>query len=122
MRSITLLGILTLLAAAPVLNGGPVGGGVLEHFEKRSQWKTTMKFRGGEKATVFARAASPESKVKLHVTISDTDGKTIIEAAGKNPPSASMVAVFWYPPRDAEYHIEVKTADSEPATCYVTIK
>ena len=121
MRLIALVGVVILLASAPVIDGGPVGGGMLEKVEK-SPWKVTMKFRGGEKATVLARAGSPDSKAKLHLTISDANGKTIVEAAGKNPPSAGMVAVFWYPPRDGDYHIELKTADNEPTTCYVTIK
>ena len=121
MRSASLLGIALVLTSAPLLDGGPVGGGLLEKVEK-SPWKVTMKFRGGEKATVLARAAAPESKTKLHVTISDAHGKTIVEASGKNPPSASMVAVFWYPPRDAEYTIAIKNLSEGANKCWVAMR
>jgi hypothetical protein len=121
MRLISIAGMVFAFACTPMLSGGPTNGGVLEKIEK-SPWKVTFKFRAGEKATVLARAASPESKTKLAVTVFDMAGKVIVEATGKNPPSASMVAVYWYPPREAEYQIEVKSADNEPTVCYVTIK
>jgi hypothetical protein len=123
MRSIVLLGLMSLLALAPIGWSGPVREGSLERLPDLGDhpWRTTKRFLAGERAVVLARGREKSTAI-LHVTITDSTGKVVTQANGKSPPNSAMVAVFWYPPREGDYTIEVRNTDSEPAGVFVTIK
>jgi hypothetical protein len=120
MRTLALFCLMSLLALAPIGLSGPMPYGALERA-KVGDWKKTMRFRGGERATVLARG-NDNSPANLQLTITDAAGNVVTQTQGKNPPNAAMVAAFWYPPRDGEYTIEVRNSGSEVSPIFVTIK
>jgi hypothetical protein len=122
MRSIFVLGPLLLLAAAAIGVGGPVTGVSFQKKEiDENPWIQTRRFTGGERAAVLVRGSN-HAGAGLHLTVHDANGKLVAEDKGKDPPVPDMVAVFWYPPRDAEYRIEIRNLDSRANECYITVK
>jgi hypothetical protein len=121
MRKTILIGVISLLALAPFGHSGPISGGFLESFrEGERSLRKTVRFRGGEKAVVLARGRDDSSAV-LSIKIYDSKNNVVAQTTGKSPPSSSMVAVFWYPPRDEDYTIDVTNSDKAQSV-FVTIK
>lgn len=122
MRTIALIVFVSLLALAPFAQTGPMSGGFLEGFQKGERAiKKTARFRGGEKAMVLARGLD-DSTATLQITVTDSKSRIVAQTTGKNPPGASVVAVFWYPPRDEDYTIDVANTDASPVSVFVTVK
>ncbi len=122
MRSIFVLVPVFLLAAASIGAGGPVAGVWFQRKEIASEpWTLTKRFKGSERAVVLVRGSN-HAGAGLHLTVHDADGKLVTEEKGKDPPVPDMVAVFWYPPRDGDYRIEIRNLDARANECYITIK
>ena len=122
MRYTLILSSLMLLFLAPLGAGGPTGGGFFKEVEiGQTPWQDKKRFRAGERAAVLVRGTN-HTGPGVQVSVFDADGKIVVEVKGKNPPVPDMVAAFWYPPREADYKIEIKNLDSRVNTCYVTIK
>jgi len=121
MQRTSILGAVFLLLVASHGAGGPINGGFFQIKELGSEpLKLSQRFRGGERAAVLVRGQKPAA-VKLHVKVFDSKDQLVAEDIGKDPPVAGMVAVFWYPPRDAEFRIEIRNL-AAPLECYITIK
>jgi hypothetical protein len=76
-----------------------------------------LTFRGGERACVIARG-DHKPVVALDVTVYDKDGAEV----AKDASSKDFVAVFWVPPRTAEYRIVVRNHGVEYNDVYVVFK
>jgi hypothetical protein len=121
MRKLSFLALLFLLSAAPIGDGAPIAGVFAKEVEIGPEpWKQVKRFRGGERAAVLV-AGKGKMPPPVHVAVYDDNGKIVAEEKGRAP-SGFMVAVAWYPARDADYRIEIRTLDSRENKCYVTIK
>lgn len=122
MRRILAFVSLLFLVLAPMGAGAPLTGAWFMAEEIGSEpFKKTTRFRGGERAVVLVAGKNHET-ARLHLAIYDVHGKLVAEDTGKDPPVGDMVGVIWYPPRDADYRIEIKNLDSRANRCFVTIK
>ena len=84
------------------------------------QFSEKKTFRGGERACVFV-IGDHQPVVELTVTIYDAAGKVVAQDKGQGA-AADFVAAIWYPPRTAEYRIEVLSPGKEFNKCYIAIK
>jgi hypothetical protein len=122
MRICVVIGSVLLLAFASIGAGGPVTGGWFDELKIGSKsWTDTKRFRANERASVLVRG-NANSKSAMQISVYDSKGTLVVEEKGKFPPVADMLAVFWYPPREAEYKIEIKNLGTGENSCYVTIK
>lgn len=103
---------------------GPITGG----FAKQEKigtgsdaWKTTQRFRGGERAAVLV-ANKSEAAARFHIAVYDAKGNLVVEDKNQESSKEDLVSVFWYPPRDAEYRVEIKNLDGRTNACFVTFK
>jgi hypothetical protein len=68
----------------------------------------TVTFRGGERACVIVRG-DHKPLVPLDVTVFDKDGAVV----ARDESERDFLAVFWVPPRTAEYRIVVRNKGKE---------
>src|SRR5688572_13485812 len=107
MRSIVLLGLLSLVTLVPIGVGAPVGDSLGKREEVGGDAvRKTIRFRGGERACVLA-IGDHDPVVDIQVSVFDEKGNLVAEEKGNGTPVSDFVAVVWYPPRDADYRIEV---------------
>jgi hypothetical protein len=105
--------------------GRPLDGLYAKKTEVLSEgWTVTKRFRGGERASVQVIRLGGDSYVETTVSVKIYDEKNnlVAEDRGRQVPAKDMVAVFWYPPRDAAYRIEVRNAESIPTRYFVAIR
>ncbi len=108
---------------------GPVEGSLGASVEvgHGQPWKATLKFRGGVRACAIAWARQPRG-APVSVEVRDAKDKVIgrdnpREAAGKDDaPGSDIATVIWYPPRDGEYTILVRTYGDKAAETWIAIK
>ena len=123
MRSaVTLTAFLLLVSCS---RGGPENGAQASFQELPSggPWKQTIRFRGGERACVFAkghleRSAGNDASGVLRIAIYDAAGKLVVS----NPDTLGYAVVFWYPPRTADYEIQIHNSSGQEKRVYVCIK
>ncbi len=121
MRNLSFLALLFLLGTGPIGDGAPITGVFAKDVEIGPEpWKQVKRFRGGERAAVLV-AGKGKMPPPIQLTVYDDSGKVVAEEKGQNP-SGFMVAVVWYPARDADYRLEIRTLDSRVNKCFVTIK
>ncbi|MCI0683894.1 MAG: hypothetical protein L0Y71_17445 [Gemmataceae bacterium] len=112
-----------IVAGASWGHGGPVDGQVAGDHRigpgksEPAAKEFTLVFRGGERACVTARG-DHNPVVPLDVTVYDKDG---VEVA-KDASNKDYVAIFWTPPRTAEYRIVVRNHGVEYNDVYVVFK
>jgi hypothetical protein len=121
MRRILFLTLFALLAAVPFGVGSPTTGTVSDYFDVgATAWTTTKTFAAGERACVMAIGDHKET-VNLEVNIYQKDTLIASDKTG-NTLVGDFVGVIWYPPRDGEYRIEVRTSGTRTNKCYIAIK
>jgi hypothetical protein len=105
-------------------HGGPVDGPFARNYEigamtgdEPTPKDFIMKFRGGERACVIARG-DHKPVVGLDLTIYDATGTEV----ARDESAKDFVAVFWVPPRTAEYRIVVRNHGREYNDVYVVFK
>ncbi len=126
MARFTLLVLAGLLAFVPFGSGSPLDGGVSNEVEIGGERTFTIKksFRANERAAVLALVQSQvedTSKVNLSIGIYQK-GTLIAEDKAAESSRFEFAAVFWYPPRDGEYLIEVRNNSTLPVPCWVAVK
>jgi hypothetical protein len=125
MRSIAALTSLIVLILAAVLVGPSLEGAPIEAvFAKGVKvpaegWITTMRFRGGERASVQVAPGAEGGSSPVEITVHDAKGNKIASDKGR-PTSPDFAVVFWYPPRDGEYKITISSVN--PDVYYVVIQ
>jgi hypothetical protein len=82
----------------------------------------TKRFRSGERASVQAVHTEKKQKTTVHIAVYDSKDNLVAEDTGRDPPSSDMVAVIWYPPRDAEYRIVIRNMERAAARYFVSIR
>jgi hypothetical protein len=74
-------------------------------------------FHGGERACVIVKG-DHKPVVDLRLSVYDKKGNLVAKDEG----GGDYVAAIWYPPRDAEYRIEIFNPGKEYNDCYVSFK
>ena len=123
MRTFAALLTFCFLILVPIGESAPIAGGGAK-FEKVGavSWTSTIRFRGGERATVLV-ANKDSDKGHFHVLVFDAKTNVLVaEDKNKEASKEDMVGVIWYPARDADYRIEIKNLEPAINSCYVTIK
>jgi hypothetical protein len=111
--------LLMIGVLGPALYSAPVDGVIAKQLEVPANgWTATMRFRGGERASVQI-APLQGTKGSIEITVHDAKGNKIAEDKGR-PDSPDFAAVFWYPPRDGEYRITITSTRAD--TFYVAIR
>jgi hypothetical protein len=119
------------LAGVSVGHAGPVDGtrGSYETISAGSvvggemvpgQYSVQKTFRAGERACVLV-IGDHKPVVDLTVTIYDAAGQVVVQDRGKGG-TGDFVAAIWYPPRTADYRIEVLSPGTDFNKCYIAIK
>ena len=122
MRHILMLALVACLAFAPIGVGSPIDGSTaLDGELKDDVWSTARMFRGGQRASVIV-IGSRENAANIELTVRDAKGKLIVEDKANGGLAGTIVAVLWYPPRDAEYRIEVRQPGAQNREFYCAIK
>ncbi|MSQ93461.1 MAG: hypothetical protein EXR98_02770 [Gemmataceae bacterium] len=123
MRRILGVTMFALAAVVPFGVGAPTIGSWSDYVEVGSQsWTTTKSFRGGERACVLVIGDHKE-EVQLEVTIHDVaKGTTVAADKTANKLVGDYVGVIWYPPRDGDYRIDVRSSGGSLNKCYIAIK
>jgi len=117
------MAVFAIVTLVPFGVGSPVDGTYGKKNEISSQpWRMTRTFQGGERASVFALGDRSEDEMigKIHVKVFDSKGTLVAEDQGNSNLVGDFAGVVWYPPRTAEYRIEVHSA--RPNEVYVAIK
>ncbi len=110
------------LAFVSICAAGPLSGGFATQEKVGGDpWKTTQRFRGGERAAVLVANKSDKSS-HFHITIYDAKGNLVAEDKNPEPSQEDLVSVFWYPPRDGEYRVEIRNLEGRINGCFVTFK
>lgn len=73
-------------------------------------------FRGGQRACVIVEG-DHKPVVDLKVEVFDKAGNLVARDEG-----GDFVSAIWYPPRDAEYRIQIHNSGEEYNDCYVVLK
>lgn len=111
-----------LLSASWRAHSAPINGSMSAEPKIGAEpWSQMIGFRGGERAAVLAIADHLAPDDKLHVAVYDTKGKLIAENTGSDS-SGNFAGVVWYPPRDAEYKIEVSHGGQGVTKAYIAVK
>ena len=120
MRRLAFLVLASLSICTPFGVGSPIDGTTSQSARLTDDtWTTKRLFRGGERACVLA-IGSQRDPGKLQVTVHDEKGNVVAEERAGDSLSGNIVAVMWYPPRDGEYRISVRSPGA--SDCYVAIK
>jgi hypothetical protein len=110
MRRCAVIAVLAMSTLVPFGAGSPINGTYSDKNEILSQpWQTTRTFQGGERASVIALGNRADNELigKISIKILDAKGNLVVEDNGSNNLTGDFVGVAWYPPRTAEYRIEV---------------
>lgn len=75
-------------------------------------------FKGGERACVIALASSGDDDQTHTLTLKVYDPQDNEVGTDRG----ERTAVIWYPPRDADYRVEIRTTASDIGRCYVAVK
>ncbi len=85
-----------------------------------------LKFKGGERACVIAMGDhNPVQPISLEVyerRVFEDKSKKPTPVATADSGNSDLVAVMWYPPRDAEYVVVIATHGNVYNVCYVSVK
>ena len=126
MRCCAALAFLAMLAVVPFGVGSPINGSYGDRNEIDAEpWRSTRTFHGGERACVLAcgnRGNDGEIISHLHIKILDAAGNVVAEDNGAKGTAGDFVGVLWYPPRTAEYRIEIHNVDRRRNKVYIAIK
>ena len=113
---------LALAVSTSVTRSAPIDGVYAKKVEIPAEGlKITKRFRGGERASAQV-AGDHKDAVTVHILIHDAQGALVAEDKGKAHPVADMAAVIWYPPRDGEYKVTIRTSAGRAVKYYVAIR
>jgi hypothetical protein len=104
---------LTMITLVPFGVSSPTDGTYSDRNKIDSEpWRTTRTFVGGERACVVVFGDRGEEDVvsKVHIKVFDAARQLVVEDAGNSNLAGDFGGVAWYPPRTAEYRIEVHSA------------
>ena len=122
MRRVLCMSLFALAAVVPIGVSAPTIGSWSDSVDVTAQAFTTTKtFRGGERACVLVIGDHKEA-APLEVTVFDAQGATVASDKTANKLVGDFVGVIWYPPRDGDYRIEVRSPSGALNKCYVAIK
>lgn len=114
LTAVAILGAANLALSSPITGARSISK---ERVEKLSEHMIVERFRGGERACVIVRGDhDPVVDIELHVL--DEKGQTVAKDIG----GGDLVAVVWYPPRDANYRIRIVNHGQVENYLYVTLK
>jgi hypothetical protein len=117
------LAALAILTLVPFGVSSPTDGTYGKKSEVGSQpWRMTRTFQGGERAAVVALGDRAEDEIigAIQIKVFDAKGTLVVEDTGASKTAGDFAGVAWYPPRTAEYRIEVHSA--RPNEVYIAIK
>ena len=125
-RLIILVGV-SLLSFVPFGVSSPVDGGLASRPEIGGGQTYSVKksFRAGERAAVLAliqAARVDASMVNLSIAVYDKKGTLVVEDKAVGSAQFDFATVFWYPPRDGDYTVEVSNTSSLPVPIWVAVK
>jgi hypothetical protein len=123
MRAYVSIAVLATITLVPLGLSSPIDGTYGKKNKVTEQpWRTTRTFQAGERASVFALGNRADDEVvgKLHIKVLDAKGNLIAEDQGNSNVVGDFAGVTWYPPRTAEYRIEVHSAKANEV--YIAIK
>jgi hypothetical protein len=118
---------LALLCLTPLGNGAPVQG--TSWSEKAVEGASAdrpgvlafdVAYNPGERACVVV-IGDHDPVVDVEVKVYDSKRQLVVQDRG-TPPAQDFVAVMWYPPRQATYHIEILNYGKAFNKCSVAIK
>ena len=75
------------------------------------------KFRGGQRACVIVEG-DHKPVVDLEIVVYDVKNRMVAHDKG----DGDIIAAIWYPPRDAEYKIEIRNPGQDYNAVYVVVK
>jgi hypothetical protein len=106
-------GLLVLFAVSAIW-AGPVNGPPSQNYpiapatDEPTPKEFTVTFQGGERACVIVRGGH-KPLVPLDVTVFDKNGAVV----ARDESDRDFLAVFWVPPRTADYRIVIRNKGNE---------
>jgi hypothetical protein len=119
MKRVFLFSVVLTLLASVAGSGSPLGGSNRKEVtvSEMANVELEEKFRGGERACVIVRG-DHDPVVNLGLFVYDDKGSLV----GKDDGGGDIVAVIWYPPRDATYKIKLRNPGKVYNKCLVSFK
>jgi hypothetical protein len=119
MTRVVLLSLLLPLLVSDPGTGSPMTGkrNLKAKVAELGNFQVEEKFRGGERACVIVMG-DHKPVVNLGLFIYDQKGTLVTRDEG----GGDIVAVIWYPPRDATYKIKIHNPGREYNDCYISFK
>ena len=116
------IGLSAFVAVSLPAIGRPLDGVYARETDVPAEgWKITKRFRGGERASVQVTHVAEKRPTTVQITIHDDQGNIVAEDKGRGP-AGDVVAVIWYPPRDADYRIVVRNTEAAAVPYFVAIR
>jgi hypothetical protein len=112
-------GLFVFSAAAPVSRSAPIDGAFGSGMPPEGM-TITKRFRGGERASAQVNG-DHDRGVVVSIAVYDDKNTLIAEDKGRDQPVGDMAAVIWYPPRDGNYRITIRTSDQRQGKYFVAI-